>query len=543
MDRLIQTDANVNTRVQLGYEVASMTPLAIAAAHGNTQAVRALLSARTNVDSLDRRSWTPLRHAEAGEHTECVALLAPNTNVDSVDGDGETVLLAILREDPRLGDTLYEDVDIFNDSVVFLGDVSVLAYEDFSSTVWCESSSRPTTNQVERISVLLAAHVRDIDKQDVMGMTALSRAAKNHQWRVVRALLDSGARPNIEDARGMNALLWALRSPRRTQCFRNLNIFNGSRAWIGAATFLYQSRDSQPRSSPGDYGRLESLDDALEMLIENTKDLERHDFTGRTALSLASENGYVPVVKMLLDRHAQVDSRDRAGRSPLMWACMIPRYREMNTKDISVYNGSKVVYGTITAFIRSADATSSAPVDIVSQTHRTHRNEVIALLAIGVEDINVRDTTSRAAIHDAACYQLEDVMGVLQQYGASSVDIEKLESGQYHVPHLSLPEEPTLDMLVSETNNISSIRRMKIYNDASAVVSTEPGISLTDLKFHGGTVFILPDQAVLPNHVKLPNRGKLELVIGQEDGIDSSDLVNLYNSIEIPWQFDRDIHV
>jgi ankyrin repeat protein len=58
----------------------------------------------------------------------------------------------------------------------------------------------------------------------------------------------------------------------------------------------------------------------VKLLVEKGADLESKDSDGRTPLSWAAENGYEAVVKLLVEKGADLESRDRVGRTSLSWA-------------------------------------------------------------------------------------------------------------------------------------------------------------------------------------------------------------------------------
>lgn len=68
-----------------------LTPLAYAAANGNTQAVQGLISAGANPDVILRDGWTPLMIAVASEDEDTVAtLLNAKVNIDRTTKDGQS---------------------------------------------------------------------------------------------------------------------------------------------------------------------------------------------------------------------------------------------------------------------------------------------------------------------------------------------------------------------------------------------------------------------------------------------------------------------
>jgi hypothetical protein len=59
----------------------------------------------------------------------------------------------------------------------------------------------------------------------------------------------------------------------------------------------------------------------VKLLLEKGAELESKDNDGRTPLSWAAKNGHKAVVKLLLEKGAELESKDRVdGRTPLSWA-------------------------------------------------------------------------------------------------------------------------------------------------------------------------------------------------------------------------------
>ena len=59
----------------------------------------------------------------------------------------------------------------------------------------------------------------------------------------------------------------------------------------------------------------------VKLLLEKGADVESKDrYYGQTPLSWAAEKGHEAVVKLLLEKGADVESKDEYGRTPLWWA-------------------------------------------------------------------------------------------------------------------------------------------------------------------------------------------------------------------------------
>jgi Ankyrin repeats (3 copies)/NACHT domain len=58
----------------------------------------------------------------------------------------------------------------------------------------------------------------------------------------------------------------------------------------------------------------------VRLLLGKAVDVDSKDFGGQTPLSWAAENGHEAVVRLLLEKAVDVDSKDSEGRTPLWWA-------------------------------------------------------------------------------------------------------------------------------------------------------------------------------------------------------------------------------
>jgi ankyrin repeat protein len=85
-------------------------------------------------------------------------------------------------------------------------------------------------------------------------------------------------------------------------------------------------------------------------LLENGHDPNFKDTNGRTPLSWAAENGHEAVVKLLLEKGAELESKDNEhGRTPLSWAAengheavvklLLEKGAELESKDMYTSHG------------------------------------------------------------------------------------------------------------------------------------------------------------------------------------------------------------
>ena len=61
---------------------------------------------------------------------------------------------------------------------------------------------------------------------------------------------------------------------------------------------------------------------AMLSLIDRGADIHSRDSYGKTPLHWACQKGHTDIALLLLDRGADIHCRDRSGNTPLLWACM-----------------------------------------------------------------------------------------------------------------------------------------------------------------------------------------------------------------------------
>ena len=115
----------------------------------------------------------------------------------------------------------------------------------------------------------------------------------------------------------------------------------------------------------------------IKEFIRSGTDVNYKDLEGETPLHLASEKGYVTVVKILIDKRADVDIKDKWGRNPLHYASKIG-----------------------------------------------HLDIVKILIDRGV-DINVKDKWDRTALHYVSERGHLDTVKLLVEYGACLNSLDK----------------------------------------------------------------------------------------------------------------------
>ena len=121
------------------------------------------------------------------------------------------------------------------------------------------------------------------------GATPLMRAAKGGDYRIMQALLDGGADPGAKQRNGTTALMIA--------------------AGLGRGVGAFQR----------DVGTDDDLFQSVKLLVDRGVDVNAVSDAGQTAVHFAVRVSD-PMIRLLAQKGAQLDVKDRQGRTPLDYA-------------------------------------------------------------------------------------------------------------------------------------------------------------------------------------------------------------------------------
>lgn len=188
--------------------------------------------------------------------------------------------------------------------------------------------------------LLQSGHV-DLMRQDLLGQTPLSHAAKAEHVPAMALLLRRGANSESRDKDGRTALSLAAGAGHHQAVVelanKKANILSEDDAgrqpihWacksgnVDTIAFLIEqgadvaARDKS-RSTPLSWAASAGNLGAVELLLGQGAAIDTKDGEDRTPISLAAGNGHLDVVKCLHSKGADIEIRDPRGGLPLLWA-------------------------------------------------------------------------------------------------------------------------------------------------------------------------------------------------------------------------------
>ncbi|KAJ8026830.1 Transient receptor potential cation channel subfamily A member 1-like [Holothuria leucospilota] len=279
-----------------------MTPLHLACTHGSTEIVAMLIRNGAAIRCKDEQDNTPLHLACLEGHTEIVKLLFSAGEEHSVLGEMLTD-----RENNNYGNPLHLAVDSGEREIIELcldHNANVNAICGGKNTplhAACESSN------LETVKLLLQRGAR-VDSRNSDQMTPLHKACLTNRHRIVDFLLQNGANVERTDKDNFTPLLIAA-SEGHTATIQVLLRYKAN----------ISARDKHDKTAIF-WAAEEQNFEALQVLLdhEGAKDLiDESDRYDNTALHIASEKGFLAIIKLLLDRGADVDAKNEDEMTPL----------------------------------------------------------------------------------------------------------------------------------------------------------------------------------------------------------------------------------
>jgi hypothetical protein len=258
-----------------------MYPLHLAAADGNTEQIKRLLSQGADVNAKDEEGQTPLHYAvKSGEMEVVQILIEAGANVHAVDKDGVTPL----HTAAKFGNKDVVEILITNGADIKTKDK------------WLWSLLYYAAWQGHRdVAELLIAKGAEVNAKDDSEFSPLHYAAQEGHKDVVELLIAKGADIHAKDNNGVTPLGHALSMNKK---------------------------------------------DVVELLFAKITDFASKDKSGLTALHTAAVEGYEDIAELLLAKGAKVDERDDNYEfTALHYAA---RFGNKNVAEVLIANGADI---------------------------------------------------------------------------------------------------------------------------------------------------------------------------------------------------------
>src|ERR1700722_14976586 len=365
IEALIAKGANQNVTDNRGRTAADL-----AAQAGYIDRAKFLMAGGTNIADrpafLKRaQNYALWRAIAGGELSAAKALLEQGTNPDFRDDQGETLLTIAANEQ-------------------YSAEKAILLLDHGASVNLANSvGDTPLMIAADRyqpaIVKALLDHGADPKAVDRAGNSVLMRAAASkHSWveertPLIHLLLEKGADPGHKDAHGVSALmLMALNGNPALELLLNDSLDIDARDEEGNTALLYASRffvrGGQRRNGW--------------MLLRKGADVNATNHRGETALILAATQYEAAAVELLLEKHADVNAKTKTGRTALMQAIDGPK--EFDDAKHIVYSPAIATLLTAAgADVNTRDAAGNTALSIAIE--RGYQETAIALQKAGAK--------------------------------------------------------------------------------------------------------------------------------------------------------------
>lgn len=315
---LLKSEKNINQRDERG-----RTPLLNALSRGHIQTAKLLMEKGADVNIADGQQFTPLMAAVRWDTEIVKLLLLHGAKCDVRDESGKT---------PFLIATAYGSVEILRLLLHKGSDIN--AVDKFGGTALMEAAA---ADRVENLDFLLKRRAK-MTAEDQEGKTALYKAAYACAARAVHFLLVYGAADRNKESELNKALFAAMdtggfgfhrKKPDPLDVEETVRLLLRS----GANIHAVDEEDRTPllyaigKVAPSFDTYKSFYIGAFDALLRAGADINAHDRKGTSGLMLAALGGAPELIEYLLSHDANINLKDKQGRTALMVVASYPKER------------------------------------------------------------------------------------------------------------------------------------------------------------------------------------------------------------------------
>jgi len=407
---LISKGADINAKDKLG-----KTALHYAAEKGHAEVAKLLISHRAYVNAMDRNWAKPLHYAAMrGDKQTVELLISEGADIDAQNKNGRgpwfeamRSLAAGRKEVVELLAAKGAKVPAFH-LAAFIGDMDKLKklLEEGTNVntpaMYNTTALHAAANSGKKdIVEFLINKGANVDARDTFGLAPLYYAALHNYEDIADLLVDKGTDINAKDKKGYTLLYYAM--------------------W-----------------DEGDKGK-----DAIKLLISKGANVGEKDPNGFTPLNWAIWLGYKGIAELLINNGADVNAEDKDGLTPYYWAAV---YGRKDIVDLLTAKGATPV-STIHLAARAGDlakvksfieeGTDVNSRDKIGQTPLfsailADNNDITKFLIAKGADVNAKDQDGSTPLHEAVDKSNRDIVEILIAKGA---DVNAKEKDGYTALH------------------------------------------------------------------------------------------------------------
>lgn len=297
-------DPNINLEAQGSN---NMTALLWASARGNDRLVGLLLGHKADINATNVEKWTCLLCAALIANVRCVEILIENKcDVNAADNDEKTALMCAcvnacaVRDPESKAQFQQKTADCITALLDAGANIDAKDHNKMTALMWASAK-----NNAKGVEVLLE-NKPDLEVKNDDSLTSLAWACQQGNCDIAKMLIDAGAAMDTQDADGWTPLMWASKKIETAQAPADME-------GESKESFDALERENVIISQQGALR-------CIEYLIQAEANIDQKDDAGKTALMWAVESMNFPAVKLLLQHNADVHHHDLLGNSATFMA-------------------------------------------------------------------------------------------------------------------------------------------------------------------------------------------------------------------------------